>query len=122
MQVRPMRGNDVRSFDRWISKRGLNLKTEQVGAGFIVPGVACAYLIHTSAPGTAILDSIITNPYCSSKARSAALEALFAYVTNFAKSAGYHRLLGYTLDDGIQSRALRHGFQAVPHKLLIKEL
>lgn len=123
MQVKPMRGTDFKSFERWVAKHGMNAElANPPGAGYIVPGVAIGFLLLTSDPKTVILDSIITNPHASSATRSKALNALMEELPKIAKKAGYKRILGYTIDDGIHSRACSHGFSPVPYTMLVKEL
>lgn len=73
--------------------------------GYIVPGVAMLFLRKVEG-GFAIVDSMVTNPWCSSKARHAALEALYKYIL----SLPFKGLIGYTQDEGALKRAQRHGF------------
>ncbi len=105
---------DIVSINKWLTKQGS--PTVQLSdiprLGLIIPGVAfCA--VRAVEGDIGILDSVVTNPHVSSLKRNDALDKLFKYVMEMP----FKSLLGFSIDESTQARALRHGFNQIPYAL-----
>lgn len=119
MQVRLITGSDRRAIGRWLKK----LKTEQQPMPyntFVVPGVA-AMGLRLIDEQYGLIDSMVTNPLCSSKTRHEALDSLYEHIFQCIDTMGISGLLGFTVHADALERAKRHGFKALPHTVLVRE-
>lgn len=117
MRVHKMIESDYKSIDRWLKLRRLKLKSEQFSLGFIVKGVCAAQLIKCEN-GTAIFDSLVSNPMVSSTARHSGIDSLVSAVLREAHILGYKRIVAFTEDEGTLERAKRRGFTPQNHTVI----
>lgn len=83
--------------------------------------VAAAFLRHCGA-NTAIFDGLITDPAAASELRDNALDAVVSALTKKAKELGLKALVAWTDDENTKLRAQRHGFQQLPHAVIVLDL
>lgn len=119
MIVKSFKNTDMRSLHKWMHKHNMQplLDGPPSLTGFIVPGVACAFIIKTEGK-VCLMESLITNPHASSAARHKALDALFTCIKQASVELGYEGVIGYTTSDSTLVRAMNHGFKPQPHILL----
>lgn len=116
MQVRRQVPTDMRSVNKWIKARGLNLISEQSYHSFIIPGVAAGQFLMVEGK-MMIFDGLITNPHVSATTRNKALNSLVSYMLQFSKEQGV-AVLAVSTDNSTISRARAFGFIEQPHVVL----
>lgn len=116
MNARPIRFSDLKSINKFRNshKQAQIAWHELPAIGFAVPGVAFGCL-RVCEGGLAIVDSLITNPLCSSVTRHKALEAIY---DKLLSTPGFHTIIGFTTDLGALERAKTRGFKKLPHAIL----
>jgi len=120
MIARHFTKSDIASVQKWLIRHGKHeLKTEQPKIGFIVPGVAAAFLLQCEG-NIGIMDSLITNPLCSSETRHKALNSIYDNIIGTCHQLGIERIIGFTTDEGTLKRSLAYGFIQKPHTLLTR--
>ena len=118
MIVRMIRNSDKAAIARWAKK--LNSEQQPMPYNtFVVPGVAAMGLRFIDEQ-YALIDSMITNPLCTSQSRHAALDSLYAAVFECIDSKGISGVLGFTVHADALERAKRHGFKPLPHTVLVR--
>jgi len=114
MKIRRQRHYDRQSINKWLKARGEDLISEQSDLAFIIPGVAAAQLLLCEQ-NTYIFDSLVTNPLVSSPTRDKALNALIVHMLDASCGA---RIVAFSADSNLISRAQSLGFKAQPHVVL----
>lgn len=114
MQARPCLPSDLNSINKWLKRHGMGTSTsEQLPKlGFIVPGVAAGF-IRNCETEVGMIDSLISNPLCSSEARNAAWEAISEQL--LACPFKYKFIM--TADSGMQARFANLNFLPAPEYL-----
>lgn len=109
--------SDLPELQTWLIARKLNPvpASELPALGFVVPGVACAF-VRAIEGNYCLMDSLASNPAASAETRNAALEMLFNAVLAGAQGRA---ILGITVDDGTLVRAQAFGFKKSDHVLLV---
>lgn len=121
MEIHEMQHSDLVSVNKWLKGQGRpNLKSEYCGIKLIVRGVASATLLRSEGD-LCIMDSLVTNPLCSSETRHKALDALYTHIKQLSVDLGYKRLIGFTTSESTLYRSMAHGFTPQPHVLLTLE-
>lgn len=80
--------------------------------GFVVPGVACAFVCETNADFV-ILDNLVSNRDASKADRDAAVPAVLLACENYAKEKGYDKVVAFSANPAAVGRALQVGYRAV---------
>lgn len=115
---------DLDEVNRWMLARGQGILTREwlPRRGWIVPGVACAFLLQTDTL-TAQVEPTITNGDASSADRHAALEEIYTAIEATARAIGFRQLLAYTRTPSLVARGLkREATLCAPMCVLIKGL
>lgn len=96
----------------WLEARGLLpvLESDLPATGFIVPGVAAAF-IRKCEGNVAIMDSLVSNKDACPVIRHRAMDQLYKAVLSECKQLKINKILGFTVNAGTLDRSLRHGFQ-----------
>ena len=81
---------------------------------FVVPGVALA-AIRSVEGGLWLMDSLITNPLCSSGTRNAALNSLYKHIL-----ANYSPILAWSAEPDAIARAVTLGFKVIETNKILK--
>lgn len=68
------------------------------------------------------LDGFITNPKADSKLRHEALDSIYEEIVKISKLFGISKLMCHSVDAGTLERAKRHGFNELPHTLMMKRI
>ncbi len=118
MKVRLIRQSDKVSIGRWLKKLNSEQQPMPYNA-FVVPGVAAMGLRFIDEQ-YALIDSMVTNPHCSSSVRHKALDSLYNHIFKCIDSMGISSLIGFTVHGDALERAKRHGFKVLPHTVLIR--
>lgn len=116
-----MRFTDIVSMNKWLKLQNHEPEYNLPLRTFSIPGV-CAAALRKVEGGHCLLDSMVTNPYASSRTRDKALDSMFEFVINYAKLQGYKSIIGYTRIQSMHMRAIAHGFATLDVKVLTKEL
>ena len=122
--IREVREGDIRAIKEWYRWRGEHFNGFRLlpPIGLIVPNVAAGWLVQTDA-GLAMLEGYITNPEASSEKRNAALDAITQGLISRAHKLGYTSVVALFTDDGIGSRAGRHGFRDIgSYRMMSREV
>ena len=82
----------------------------------------CMGFIRKVEGGYGLIDGYISDPSQSSKDRDQAMSLLTEEIIKLAKELGLSALLANTVDDNTFKRSLKHGFSALPHAIMIKDL
>lgn len=69
-----------------------------------------------------LIDSMASNQKLPGRLRNEALDRLTETILNKAKEVGFKCVLGWTKEEVIVARALRHGFKYFPQLLIVREL
>lgn len=115
MNIRLQRPSDVKSINKWLKARSVNLISEQSELGFIIPGVCAAQFMYC-APNTYMFDALISNPLVSSTVRNKALDELIGYMVKHYSNSN---ILAFSVDSRTIERAKKHGFEQRPHTVLV---
>lgn len=129
MKIQPFNTHHHASLiSEWLVKRGLTVpKVEQYPkVGFIVRNhreqpIAAGHLRMVEG-GYAQLDGLVSNPDASPKDRNQALDLVVETLLNHAKQLGITEVISFTIDKSIEKRSTKHGFKAVPHRLIVVDL
>lgn len=107
---------------RWLIKHKLAplLTDDLPRIGFVVDGVAAGFL-RVCEGSYGLIDGYITNPAVEGPKRHEALEAITKSILRAARAMDIHRILTFTTDECIISRAKKHGFAQLPHTFLVLE-
>lgn len=112
MSVRIFSASDLSEVNGWLGSRGLpGLSADRLPrVGFIVPGVACGFLVRTEVHGVALLDAFVANPAAPARERRAAILEVARAVLGIADGFGVRRLTLTTWSRGIGRLATELGF------------
>ena len=102
--------------NRWLARRGRSevKLCDLPHTGYLVPGVAVGF-VRECEGGYGIVDSLVSNPLASSKARNAAFNAIYKEILSNPK---FKTLIGFTIDEGALVRAKTLGFREIAYTVL----
>ncbi len=108
---------------RWLSRHRLSplLADDLPRNGFVVDGVAAGFL-RICEGNYGLIDAYITNPEALPAHRNEALEMITKSLLRTAKAMGINRVLAFTTDECIITRAKKHGFAQLPDTFLVLEV
>lgn len=89
--------------------------------GFVVDGVGAGFL-RVCEGSYGLIDGYITNPVADKVDRNAALELITDSLIRAAKAMNIQRILAFTTDASVITRAKKHGFAQLPHVFLVREI
>ena len=124
MKVRAYRPTDLNEINSWYSKRKLPEVFAELlpETGFIVPGVAAAFMYRTDSK-IALFDGCISNPYATKQERKEALDIIMAELVHEASHQGFHVALTMTKHPGIRAVCKRAHLRDIgEHTMFSKEL
>jgi hypothetical protein len=112
MITRSVIESDCPVIDSWLRIRGAATPPREwySDQGYIVDGIACAFL-YTTNSGRASIEELTTNPIASSKDRFQAIQEITRSIIHAAKSLGFKFLIGYSVEPSVYERADELGFQ-----------
>lgn len=87
-------------------------KTIPIAAGFL----------RLCEGNSVMLDSLITNAKIDSNDRHTILDKLVKRLIKKAKSCGFKQIVAFTKDNNTLVRAETHGFQLLPHSVIVLDL
>lgn len=127
MLVKVFGDSDKKTLFNWLLKRDVNVsEAELPGYGYMVSSiltrepVACGFLREQGDLG--FIEGMTTNPDAWSEERNEAMDTVTIHLLNYAKRQGIKRVIGYSLDENIVKRAVRHGFSIQPHVMFSIDL
>lgn len=114
---------DFKAIVPWYEARGYKPSKDMIPpTGFIVPGVAAGFLMKTDT-GACILEPFIANPETSKIERNNAINAIMVDLIKEARVLGFSRIFGFSSNEPMIERALKHGFIVVEESTtVVKEL
>lgn len=123
IKSRKYNDEDFEAIDSWYKSRGSKASKDLLPKiGFIVPGVAAGFLMQTDT-GCCILEPFIANRYTDKAERHSALDAIMRDLIYEAKTLGFSRIFGFSSNEPMIARSLKHGFVIVEESTtVVKEL
>lgn len=125
MNIKPITKAHLDLVNGWLSARSLELPREYPAIGFIAYEgtypIAAGFLRLVEG-GTAILDSLVTNPAQSSELRSKSIDLVVENLIKKGKELGLSGIIAYTIEPNVLRRSTKHGFQELPHKVISVKL
>ncbi len=115
MMVRRTTPSDVATVNGWLTGHGeATLPAVSFDCpGFMVDGLAAAWIYMLVGPPIALLENLTGNPRAPMKARSAALDAVVAEAMSHARREGALFICAITSRPEVVRRSKRHGFTIV---------
>jgi hypothetical protein len=115
MMVRRTTPADVATVNNWLAVHGVAgfPAWSSECPGFMVDGLAAAWIYKLSDVPVAFLENLTGNPRAPMKARSAALDAVVAEAMSHARREGALFICAITSRPEVVRRSKRHGFTIV---------
>jgi len=112
MELRRYTDADYSTVSNWYKRRDLNPipQKELPKLGFIVPNIACSYLVQTDS-NIAFLDGFISNPAVTHEERVKALAKIDKALIDAAQELGYKKIFVMTQHNTIAEECLLRGYQ-----------
>lgn len=82
----------------------------------------CMGFVRLVEGGYGLIDGYISDPNQPAKQRNEALSLLTDEIIKLSKELGLSALLANTVDKHTLERSLKHGFSALPHATMVKDL
>jgi len=117
--VRLATPSDIRAIKRWLQLRGHPPIAELPSYYVVVPGVA-ALGIWTISRRAVLLDSLVSNPHVTGLTRNRVIDELVTRVLEDIEASGFKRIIALSEDENTINRAIKHGFEKLPHTVLSK--
>lgn len=113
--MRVFHPEDLASINGWYAARGESglIPTAIPETGLIEPHIACGFLYRTDAPALCFLDSFVSNPEASLRARATSLREIAQRLIELAQAGGATHLMAICKSRGIQRLADRMGLRPV---------
>lgn len=114
MQIRRYIREDYNEVSTWYQARKLKpLSFRHVPQiGYIIPEIACGYLVQ-SDNGTTFLEGFITNPEADSVDRTEAIDRIAKQLLNEAKILGYKQIFALTKHNNITTACNNNEFKNI---------
>jgi hypothetical protein len=118
--VKTFGDSDKMTLFKWLAKRDVDIEQDEVpGHGYMVSSIitkepiACGFLREQGSLG--FIEGFTTNPDATSEERNEAMDDLTTFLLTYAKRRDIKRVIGYSLNENIVKRAVKHGFIIQPH-------
>ena len=124
MKVRAYEKTDLEEINSWYNKRKLPLVNAEImpKTGFIVPGVAVAFMYKTDSE-IALLDGCISNPDAAPYERKEALEIIMNELVCEAAHQGFNKVIAMTRHPSIKEVCKRANLRDIgEYTMFSKEL
>lgn len=112
MEVRKFTDEDRPVVDEWCKAHGMPLFPPGwlPPAGYIVEGVACAFLYLTYGSDVAFLENVISNPDTTKEQRKEACKLISSAAEMACKFEGYRYIVGLTAIPSLAKTSEEHGY------------
>lgn len=128
MMMRKFQSEDREVIREWLISRKMNgsLADDIPENGLIAfeseSPIAAGFLRKIEASEQIMLDGLISNPKRQGRLSSRALDMIVDGLIEMGRALGFKQLIANTVNSNVLKRSEWHGFQQMPHALIVKGL